>query len=222
MVIGIHNYYALATLICKDCAEIGRIIDTVIKNRFHRRVKRDGELDPKSYIYRKYGKSQQIRFIKGQPVLPIAYIQHRYARCKAFEVNQYTLDGRASIHKSLIMDTAVVKYLIKKACQNEASSVEFEDNQISRYFGQYGKCAISGTELGLDGWKCHRIVPKRLGGGDNYQNLILVTDNVYHLINSNGSEIETEYLELINSDESMLKKINKLREKAHIGQLVAK
>ena len=222
MVIGIHNYYALATLICKDCAAIGRIIDTVIKNRFRKRVKRDGELDPKSYIFKKYGKSRQIRFIKDQPVLPIAYVQHKYTRSKKFEVNQYTPEGRASIHKSLVMDMAVAKYLIEKACQGRASSVEFEDNQISRYFGQYGKCAISGTELGLDGWKCHRIVPKELGGGDNYQNLILVTDSIYHLLNSNDSEIEAEYLELIKLNESMLKNINKLRGKAHLGLLVTR
>jgi hypothetical protein len=219
MVTGIHNYYALATLISKDCAKIGRIIDTAIKNRFKKRVKREGELDPKGYIYKRYGKSRQLRFIKGQPVLPIAYVRHRYARGKAYEVNQYTPEGRLSIHQNLKMDTAVVKRLIENACHKQGSSVEYEDNQISRYFGQYGKCAISGSDLGFEGWQCHRIVPKELGGGDGYQNLILVTNDIYQILNAADLESATKYLESVKPDESMLRKINQLRRKAKLEPL---
>jgi group II intron reverse transcriptase/maturase len=222
MVIGIHNYYALATLVSKDCAKIGRIIDTVIRNRFKKRVKREGELDPKGYVHKKYGRSRQLRFIKGQPVLPIAYVRHRYPRGKVYMVNQYTPEGRLSIHQNLKMDMAVVKWLIENACQKQGTSVEYEDNQISRYFGQYGKCAISGSDLGFDGWQCHRIVPKELGGGDGYQNLILVTDGVYHILNAADSESATKYLESVKPDGSMLKKINQLRRKANLEPLKAK
>jgi group II intron reverse transcriptase/maturase len=222
MVIGIHNYYALATLVSKDCAKIGRIIDTVIKNRFKKRVKREGELDPKGYIYKKYGKSRQLRFIKGQPVLPIAYVRHRYARGKAYEVNQYTPEGRLSIHQNLKMDSAFVKRLIENACHKRGSSVEYEDNQISRYYGQYGKCAISGSELGFEGWRCHRIVPKGLGGRDSYQNLILVSEGVYQILNAADSESAVKYLESVQPDESMLKKINLLRGKANLEPLKAR
>jgi hypothetical protein len=219
MVTGIHNYYALATLVSKDCAKIGRIIDTIIRNRFKKRVKREGELDPKGYIYKKYGRSRQLRFIKGQPVLPIAYVRHRYPRGKVYRVNQYTPEGRLGIHQNLKMDMAVVKRLIESACHKQSSSVEFEDNQISRYFGQYGKCAISGIELGFDGWQCHRIVPKELGGGDSYQNLILVTDDIYQILNAVDFESAAKYLESAKTDESMLRKINQLRRKANLEPL---
>jgi group II intron reverse transcriptase/maturase len=222
MVIGTHNYYALATLISKDCAKIGRVIDTVIRNRFKKRVKREGELDPKGYIYKKYGKSRQLRFIKGQPVLPIAYVRHRYPRGKVYRVNQYTPEGRLSIHQNLKMDMAVVKRLIEDACRKQGSSVEYEDNQISRYFGQFGKCAISGIELGFDGWQCHRVIPKELGGGDGYQNLILVTGDIYQILNAADLESATEYLASVEPDESMLRKINQLRRKANLEPLKAR
>ena len=34
-------------------------------------------------------------------------------------------------------------------------TIEYNDNRISRFIAQYGKCAISGIELGKSDWHCH-------------------------------------------------------------------
>lgn len=211
MVIGIHNYYALATHISKDCAVIGRIVDTVIKNRFDKRVEKEGELDPKGYIYKKYGQSRQLRFMQEQPLLPVGYIRTRYPMCRRVAVNQYTPEGREHIHTNLKMGTAAARHLIENA-RHSQNSVEYEDNQISRYFGQYGKCGISGVELEFGDWHCHRVVPKELGGDDGYRNLILISDEMYQfVIADETTDIAGTKIKL---DNYILQRINRLRTKA--------
>jgi hypothetical protein len=64
-------------------------------------VEKQGKLDPKGYAGAKYGKSTQLRFIADQPLLPIGYIQTKNALCRRKDINQYTPEGRASIHKNL-------------------------------------------------------------------------------------------------------------------------
>jgi group II intron reverse transcriptase/maturase len=216
MVIGTHNYYEIATHITRDCARIGRIIDTSIKNRLKTRVKKHGRLDSKGFIHEKYGKSQQMRFVSEQPLVPIAYIRTRFPMCKAFKVNQYTPEGRESIHSNLKINMAVTKYLVHKTSYSKCGTMEYEDNRISRYYGQYGKCAITGAELGFEDWHCHHIIPRNLGGGDNYQNLILITEDVHRLIHAENTDTIVKYMKILNPDTSMLKKINKLRAKAEL------
>jgi group II intron reverse transcriptase/maturase len=59
MVIGVHNYYRIATHIAISCRKIARTVNTAIKNRLEG-VERQGELDPKGYTGTKYGKSDQL------------------------------------------------------------------------------------------------------------------------------------------------------------------
>jgi hypothetical protein len=216
MVTGIHNYYEIATRITRDCRKIGRIIDTAIKNRLKTRVKKYGELDPKGFIRERYGKSRQLRFISNQPLVPVGYPRARPPKLREFNVNQYTPEGRKSIHRDLKINTAVIRYMVHKTSYSQCGTVEYEDNRISKYYGQYGKCAISGSELGFEGWHCHHIIPKNLGGDDSYQNLILVREEIHRLIHAKDAETIAGYLKAVNLDESMLKKINKLRAKAEL------
>jgi len=40
------------------------------------------------------------------------------------------------------------------------------DNRISRFIAQYGKCAITSIELGKSDWHCHHKKPYRLSKDD--------------------------------------------------------
>lgn len=216
MAIGIHNYYGIATHINHDCAAIGRKIDTLLKNRLGKRVKKHGYLDPLGYINKQYGKSKQLRYVKKQPLVPVGYIRTRHPTCKKFQINQYTPEGREHIHRNLKINTAVVKYLVNRTSYGQSNTMEYEDNRISKYFGQYGLCAISGLELSFSNWHCHHIVPKKLGGGDNYQNLILILDDLHHLIHAQTDATITRYMEITQPNADMLKKINELRAKVEL------
>jgi hypothetical protein len=97
--------------------------------------------------------------------------------------------------------------------------VEYEDNKISKYYGQYGKCAVTGKELGFEGWHCHHIIPREIGGDDSYKNLILIMDYVHRLIHAKDTETIEKYMLIIAPDKDMLKKINKLRAKVELKDI---
>ena len=55
-------------------------------------------------------------------------------------------------------------------------SIEYNDNRISRFIAQYGKCAITGIELGMNDWHCHHKTPYHLTKDDSYGNLMIFTN----------------------------------------------
>ena len=46
-------------------------------------------------------------------------------------------------------------------------------------YKQYGKCAITGIELGKNDWHCHHKEPYHLSKDDRYANLIVLHESVY-------------------------------------------
>ncbi|MDR7077381.1 hypothetical protein J2Y03_002405 [Neobacillus niacini] len=38
-------------------------------------------------------------------------------------------------------------------------TIEYNDNRKSKFIAQYGKCAVTGTELGKSDWHCHHKIP---------------------------------------------------------------
>ena len=61
-------------------------------------------------------------------------------------------------------------------------SIEYNDNRISKFIAQYGKCAILGEELGTNDWHCHHINPYHLSKDDSYSNLIILHKAIHRLI----------------------------------------
>ena len=89
--------------------------------------------------------------------------------------------------------------------------VEYNDNRLSLYCGQMGKCAVSGHILEIGHIHCHHITPVSKGGDDKYSNLLLVTDDVHRLIHATSEETIQALLKKINLDSRQLTKLNKLR-----------
>lgn len=91
------------------------------------------ELTPKGvergYIKEQYGKSKQLRFLNGHPLIPIGYIRTRDAQHKKKSVNRYTPEGRAEIHKNLGINTDTMIWLMQNPVLDK--SIEFKDNIIS-------------------------------------------------------------------------------------------
>ena len=118
MVMGIQNYYRLATDISLDCNNIGRAVDIVLKNRLKagksHRLKKEGRDLTKSEIQR-YGKSKRLRYLaqSKEPVYPISYIRCKKPMDLKRNVCAYTPQGRSEIHNDLQMDTTLLLQLMK-------------------------------------------------------------------------------------------------------------
>ena len=212
MVEGIQNYYQYATHVNIDCSKIQRAISTVITNRLKRRVKKKGMTNRK-HILKRYGDSQQLRFVDGYPLVPIGYVQTRNPMYKKLSICKYTIEGRQEIHKNLKFDEYVLWVMEQlQYSYTSTDSIEFTDNKISLYAAQYGKCAVLGVVLDIDDIHCHHKLPKKLGGKDNYQNLVIVHQDVHRLIHATQAGTISKYLYTLKLDKQQISKVNKLRE----------
>lgn len=211
IVCGIHNYYRYATLVNLDCMAIQFQINAVLYNRLKWRLKKQGTVNRK-YIAKYYGDSKMIRYINGEPICPIGYVQTKNPMYKKKTICKYTAEGREEIHRNLKFDETVmtVLHMLARAYLPNRS-VEYMDNRVSLYAAQYGKCAVTGKVLWIDEIHCHHKKPISQGGTDEYKNLIIVHIDVHKLIHATKPETIQAYLNKIKPDKSQLDKINKLR-----------
>ena len=213
-VLGVHNYYNCATNCNIDFSKIAFITRSTLKNRLPlRRKKKANESIPK-YMAKSYGNSKQLRFVYDTPMLPIGYIQHQ----KAFQYSGYTpyiASDREEIHKNQkTVSTSDLKYLMENPIQGQ--SVEYNDNRISLFVGQYGKCYITDKPLNPSEMHCHHKKPRALNGTDEYKNLIIIEENIHRLVHATKEETIKEYIQKLNLTTKQLEKVNKLREQAKL------
>ena len=208
MVMGIHNYYCIATMISSDCKILHRNVSIVMKNRLRKRLSKKGKIN-EVYIRKQYGKSKQIRFISSKTICPIGYIQTKTPMFKKKKICKYTPEGREEIHKNLKINTRTMLELMR--VKDKRRSIEYMDNRISLFAAQYGRCNVTGKELSINEIHCHHKVPIKLGGTDEYSNLVILHQDIHILIHSTDIETQNTYLKLINPDKKALNKINELR-----------
>ncbi len=215
--IGVHNYYCIATHVNIDFRKIAFDVKKSLYNRLKHRLQKKGTITNR-YIKEKYGTSREVRFLNGHAIVPIAYVQHRVPMDKKNQINRYTLEGRTEIHKNLTgVNMSILYYLMNNP--SGAQSVEYNDNRIALYVAQKGKCAVSGIELEANQIDCHHKKPLSLGGDDSYQNLIIVSDVVHILIHSTNEQTIRKYLNIMKPDKRQLVKLNKLRNLAGMQEL---
>lgn len=124
----------------------------------------------------------------------------------------YTREGRKIIHKNLqCIDNKILKYLLENPILNQ--STEYNDNRISLYVGQNGKCGIIGKKLEINYMEIHHKIPKTLGGKDEYSNLLYVKYNIHKLIHSTDKKIIDKYIRMEDLDKKALNKLKLLRKK---------
>ena len=114
IVIGMHNYYRVATCVNLDFSPIAFAIGKQMKNRLGKQgLSKQGKLE-KGYIKSKYGNSSQIRFLKGHPLIPAGYIRHKNPLGKKRSINRYTESGREEIHRMLGVNIEILTWLMEK------------------------------------------------------------------------------------------------------------
>lgn len=208
-VIGIHQYFRMATMITEDLGKIAYEIQHKCKSRkLERRIKKTGK-HISAYIKKEYGTSSQLRFINGIALVPIGYCKHKNPMYKRKKVNKYTPEGRTLIHKKLSIDTGMIQYMLNYPVGDR--SIEYNDNRISLYVEQKGKCSVTGEELTIENMHCHHKLPLSMGGTDEYKNLTLITEQIHKLIHAKENQTILELLTNIHLDKKMKEKVNKLR-----------
>ena len=220
MVLGIQNYYQLATCISIDCREIHRRVMTVLTNRLNTekgcRLVREGGTMSQTEKER-FGQSRMVRYVAGidQPIYPIAFVKNKVPMAKRSAVCSYTAEGRALIHTNLSLDMSIFRELREQ--ESKGHCMEFMDCRLSLFSAQHGKCAINGEEF-TDATEiaCWLKKPKDAGGEERYRNMVLLHKRYIPLLQDLPQpELKVE-CRTIKVTAKELKKINSLRERAEL------
>lgn len=215
--IGVHEYYCMATNASLDFRKLAFSNHKSLKARLGKRIKSTKEVKKnKMQLYitnvmkERYGKSEQLKYVRGIALAPIGYIKHKYPMAKKRVINLYTKAGREEIHKNLEkVDMKILHYLMRNPVAYK--SIEYNDNRLSLYSAQMGKCAITGKVMEIGDIHCHHKVPICHGGTDKYQNLVLVCEKVHKLIHATNPETINKLLAELNLNSKQLKTLKKLR-----------
>ena len=211
-VIGIHQYFQLATMISEEVSKISYEIQHKCKSRkLERRIEQTGRTK-QGYIEKIYGASKQLRYINEVAIAPIGYCKHKNPMYKKKKVNKYTPEGRELIYKNISVSQTAIQYMLNNPIENR--SIEYNDNRISLYVGQQGKCAVTGNVLDFYNMHCHHKIPRKMGGTDEYNNLVIVEREVHTLIHAVDEEVIAKLLGKLSLDKKKLAKLNTLRTKS--------
>ena len=210
MILGLHQYYCIASHVNKDFSEISYKTIRTIKNRLKNIVSRKIAKMPKAY--EKYYGSYNLkpRCIQGIPMYPVFGVTCKTPINFSQDICNFTKEGRIKVHSYLQkVHIDVLRYLLQNPVRGQ--SIEYNDNRISLYVGQNGLCAITKQPLIIGDMECHHKIPKYRNGTDEYKNLIFVTSKVHALIHIRAEETIKKYMGELKLTTEMIEKINKLR-----------
>ena len=217
MVMGMHNYYCMATMVSADFAEIAYKVNGKSNGMNHNNrcfpITKTGEITSK-FIQQKYGKSKQFRWIKGRMIIPVGYVAYEYPKYKRREVNKY-VRKYSDIENCISYD--VMKYMMGNA--HLYPTLEMADNALSRYIAQKGKCAVTHNALSITDMVCIHIKPCKGGRNDTYRNLIILSKDVSKLVDATENKVIKKLLQNLTLTVEMQEKINKLRKYRELEEI---
>ena len=181
-ILGIHNYYKVATNVYIDFEQIAYFVGKTLKNRLKGMYKCNGH---KSSVFKKYygDYKGKIYFVAGIALFPLSAVSNSPPMCFSQKICNYTEDGRMKIHNTLKgASQNILFYLMNNPVKGQ--STEFNDNRISLYVGQNGLCAITKEPLNIGAMHVHHKKPKHAGGTDKYANLIFLNADVHKLVHA--------------------------------------
>ena len=229
MVLGIQNYYRIATCISLDCRRVHRKIMTVLTNRLKTesggQLIREGGVMTESEKER-YGKSKMIRYVSGinRPIYPIAFVKYKPAIGISSAVCCYSPSGRKKIHENLELNMALFTALRKTL--PDGHSMEYADcRYASHYSGKYYSPLYSMYSLSFvhglkpDDVVCYMKVPKELGGYEQYKNLLLFHRRYLPLLVSKDEQLLKKNCKSLAVTKKQLTKINDLRAAAKLAAI---
>ena len=207
IIIGCHNYYKYASHVSQDFQKISFLVNKSLDIRL-KDYMTNKHIMTRTYhgLYGNY--KGKLRTIYGITIFPIYGCKNVPPMQFNQKISDYTEAGRKLIHDKIGGYDDVLGYLL--STQNRFST-EYNDNRISLFIGQGGRCYVTGDKLNKHNMECHHKIPKSDGGSDDYSNLVWINGYVHKLIHSTKTETIETYKKLININTKTLKKLNSLR-----------
>lgn len=218
-ILGIKNYFKVATHINKDFGKIAYRLIRTMYNRLKPIGKYGKPIKPSETYKRLHKNNFRTYKIAGAYLFPLGDIQTSNAMNFSQDICNYTKEGRLKLHQNISSDVAIE---INKMLQVPygKTNLEVADNRISRYSMQLGKCAVTGGFLTSNQVHCHHKLPRHMGGTDEFSNLVIVHKDVHRLIHAINEKTIERYRNILQLDGKQLKKLNQFRKVCNLVTLV--
>jgi len=209
IIVGTHNYFKYASQVCINLNKINwKLYFTINKMN---KLRGQPNTKSKNFYNRKYGKYKTFS-VNNIDLIPIAGINHIYAKSLNQNINFYTIEGRELVAKRKLDLSGLVQTFLNR--RSKYYSLEMLNFGASLIHAQKGSCKITGLPLD-DNFHLHHIIPRSKGGKDNYRNLIAINERYHNMIHWNKS---------VDKEDKMLKyyieDINKYRKLAGIEEII--
>ena len=208
-VLGVQNYYRIATHSNHDFGKIGYYLERMAKIRWRTIATNKGS--PDSVYLEKYkGYNKKKLYVHGKIIYPMSCCKTKNVMCFSDKVNKYTSKGRELIHKQItkISESEFI-YLVRNPI--ESRSIEYNDNRISLFSAQCGMCRILEIRLGVNDFHCHHKQRIADGGTDEYKNLVIIHPDIHKLIHATKSDTIHQLLAKLNLSKKQIGKVNQFR-----------
>ena len=216
IILGIQNYYSIATMVNIDLQKIAYFKTRKLESRLRKHLSKRGLI---TGLYKTRYKDYNFKkiFVSRLITYPILGTKFRIPYAFNQDICKYTIKGRKLIHDKL-QDTSewIIRWLLRNPIRG---NVELNDNRISVYTSQKGKCKITKKKLEIGFMELHHVIPKSLGGTDKYENLIYIDSRVHKLIHCKYERVARKYIEELSIGEEIINKINQYRKKANQPEL---
>ena len=216
-VLGYQNYYRCATNVYLDFDRIAFDVRKTLLCRTKSHRSKTG-LRSKAFNHF-YGEfTGKIFNVCDIALYPINGVKTAPPMCFPSGVCNYTRKGREKIHSmQKAADPSILRLLMNNPIQGR--STEFNDNRISLYVGQCGRCSITGEPLVYGEMEVHHKTPIKMGGTDKYENLTIVMTDVHKLIHAVEDETIAKYLYRLRNYKINFQRLNKMRIEVGLSKL---
>jgi len=216
--VGMQNYYQYATTIYMDLTDIHYALFKVTRARLSKYAK----IIPFAHTndtFRRKAKGIQahtkIYTVQGAAMLPTTCVHHKNPWNFSQDICNYTENGRAKVHREQKAIPHDVLQQVRRTF-SKSRSIEYNDNRISKYIMQYGKCSVLKEDIAIDSVRCHHIVPRKCGGTDEFHNLVIVDERIHRLIHMTNPTKIHELMKRLSLNAKQLTKLNYLRLQANL------
>jgi Retron-type reverse transcriptase len=211
-IIGIQNYYRIATNVYNNLTEVSYALLPTIRIRL-RNIAKSVPFETTSSEFQSRTKGirpkTKIVTIADTHLLPIQGVQRKNPLNFSQDICNYTKCGRSKVHEEVSL---VTKEEIRELLRNEdvTNSIEFNDNRISTYIAQQGNCYITNRRNQPSKMVCiHKS--KDRDNSDRYKNLAFVEMPIAKAIMTESTEKAKSWLQGYTLNAQQKKKLNRIR-----------